>query len=109
MVDWFLLFPLLDWYIFMASTVTFSHWLPIVTICPVNNLPDFIYVYLTFPADMFQELYALRKQMRKVATANRKCFMEEVAWHLQEAFPHADVEVRLLTGRHVIKLERLKA
>ena len=41
-----------------------SHWLPIITICPVNKLPDFIYVTIEFE-DTFEELYQVRKTLFK--------------------------------------------
>lgn len=92
----------------MPSTVRISHWLPIVTLCPVNKLPDLIYVYLTFNAADFHELYAVRKQVRKLVTAKRLRFMEDIAQQLREEFPDAvSVEVRLLTGRHVVTLKQL--
>jgi hypothetical protein len=82
-----------------------SHWLPIVTFCPVNRLPDFIYITITFRS--FEELYAVRKRIRKIA-AWRLRFMEDIAQDILYAFPTAyEVEVRLLTGRHVVTIGRV--
>lgn len=84
--------------------LTVSHWLPLVTFCPVNGLPDVIYVYVTF--ETFEELYAVRKQLRKLVSF-KKMFMEEVAETLLSKIKGAvEVEVKLLTGRHVVKLRK---
>jgi hypothetical protein len=81
-----------------------SHWLPIITFCPVNRLPDFIYITVSF--DSFQELYAIRKRIRKAASWKLR-FMEDIAVDLTLEFPTAtEVEVRLLTGRHVVIIRR---
>jgi NADPH-dependent 7-cyano-7-deazaguanine reductase QueF len=80
-----------------------SHWLPIVTRCPVNGLPDALYVYVTFTD--FVELYAARKALFG-GLQGRKVFMEDVA---KEVFERAkklgsvvSVRVTLLTGRHEV-------
>lgn len=81
-----------------------SHWLPIVTFCPVNKLPDLIYVTATF--DGFAELYAVRRKIRLVASWKLE-FMETIAQMVLDALPTAtEVEVRLVTGRHVVTLGR---
>jgi hypothetical protein len=81
-----------------------SHWLPIITFCPVNRLPDFIYITVTF--DSFAELYAVRKRIRKLASWKLK-FMEVIAQDVLDGLPGAkEVEVRLLTGRHVVIIRR---
>ena len=86
--------------------LTVSHWLPIITFCPVNGFPDVIYVYVTF--DSFTELYAVRKKIRKLVSF-KKMFMEEVAQTLLREIDGAfSVEVRLLTGRHVVKINQNK-
>jgi hypothetical protein len=84
----------------MATYTKVTHWLPIVTFCPVNNLPDLIYIQCTFPG--FEELYAVRKKIRKIIQW-RKLYMETVCEEIQKAFPHAiAVEVSLLFGRHTV-------
>jgi len=85
--------------------LTVSHWLPIITFCPVNKLPDLIYIYVTF--DTFTELYAIRKRIRELVSF-KKMFMEDVAKILLENIEEASlVEVRLAAGRHVVKCERV--
>jgi hypothetical protein len=84
----------------MLSSIRISHWLPIVTFCPVNKLPDVIYVTVEFPS--FAELYAVRKRIRKLVSW-KLCFMEDVAAMLRLEFPDAtEIRVTLLTGRHVV-------
>lgn len=86
--------------------LTVSHWLPVITFCPVNNLPDVIYVYVTF--DSFAELYAVRKQVRKLVSF-KKMFMEDVAMTVLTSIEGAvEVEVRLITSRHVVKVNKLQ-
>ncbi len=82
-------------------TVTISHWLPMVTICPVNKLPDLLYVSVTVE-NKFVELYAARKRMRKVVNF-KYGFMEDLAANLWCEFPEASqVTVSLLCGRHKV-------
>lgn len=85
----------------LPTIVTFRHWLPIITFCPVNNLPDLIYITVEFQ-DTFHELYQLRKDIRK-AVMWKKMFMEDVAEIIAIMFPSAyTVEVRLAFNRHVV-------
>lgn len=85
--------------------VTIRHWLPILTFCPVNNLPDLIYVSLTFKNGKFVELYEARKKIRKLVSG-RRMFMEDIASKLAYNFPDADeVTVRLAFDRHVVTLK----
>ena len=84
----------------MVSTNRIGHWLPIITFCPVNNLPDFVYIYVTFENE-FQELYSVRKNIRKLIQF-KKLFMEDIAQKIIEIYPTCtEVSVVLLTGRHV--------
>lgn len=84
--------------------LTISHWLPIMTFCPVNNLPDFVYIYVTF--DSFEELYNIRKLIRKKVSF-RKMFMEDIATKLINEIEGAvKVQVRLLTSRHVVTVTK---
>lgn len=86
------------------ATTTIRHWLPLVTFCPVNNLPDLIYVSIEF--DYFVELYAVRKQIRRMFMW-KKMFMEDVAKIVVEQFPDAlRVEVRLAFDRHAVTMDR---
>lgn len=85
--------------------VTIRHWLPIVTICPVNALPDFIYVSVTFENE-FVELYQVRKEIVKLVRGSI-AFMEDIAQKVFEHFNQAkSVEVRLMFSRHVVTLTR---
>lgn len=90
---------------YMATRrITVRHWLPIITFCPVNSLPDVVYVSLEF-TNQFVELYEVRRKVRKLL-AWRKLFMEDAAAELRLAFPNADaVEVHLAFNRHVVRQE----
>lgn len=84
-----------------------SHWLPIVTRCPLARLPDFVYVYVYFTG-AFAEMKEVRQKVRKEISW-RKGFMETLAIRLLEKFPTAEaVEVRLLFGRHKVLARRSK-
>lgn len=88
----------------MARSVTISHWLPILTRCPVNGLPDALYVSVTFKGYQLHELYAVRRRMRK-ALQWKKIYMEDAADEVLLAFPDAAVvRVSLATGRHVVTI-----
>jgi hypothetical protein len=85
--------------------VRIRHWLPIITFCPVNHLPDFVYVEVVFE-DEFVELYQLRKDVRKLLSG-RKEYMENLAVAVAEEFPAAtEVTIRLLFNRHVVTVRR---
>lgn len=91
----------------MASRVTFRHWLPFVTICPVSMLPDLLYVSVEMPMDKCEDLYDVRKRMKKVMGFGRIAFMEHFAEDLLAEFPSARaVEVRLAFNRHVVRIAR---
>lgn len=91
----------------MAFTrTTIRHWLPIVTFCPVNKLPDLIYVSVDYDSEEleppFQELYETRKQIRKLVSGKRM-FMEDICSLLyKELKGCSSVTVTLLFGRHVV-------
>jgi hypothetical protein len=85
---------------------TIRHWLPIVTFCPVNNLPDLIYVSVDFDDEglerQFVELYAIRKRIRKLVSW-KKMFMEDVADLLfRELVGCSSVTVTLFLNRHIV-------
>lgn len=87
--------------------ITVTHWFPIVTFCPVNKLPDMIYVELDFQ-DEFVELYAARKALRKVVQW-RTIYMEDAAMVLAEEFPSAsEIRVKLAFNRHTVTLKANK-
>jgi len=93
-----------------TMAVKIRHWLPIITYCPVNNLPDLIYVTVKLRND-FAELYALRKRIRKLCKG-RKMFMENLATLIFEELEkdgiHSleSVEVRLAFDRHVVTISK---
>ena len=86
----------------VARSTVIRHWLPIITFCPVNGLPDVIYISVEFTE--FTELYAVRKKIRK-ATMWRKAFMETIAEDVCKMFPESSkITVQLAFGRHVVKI-----
>jgi hypothetical protein len=87
------------------ARISISHWLPIITFCPVNRLPDFVYVTVTFE-NHFEELYAIRKRIRKTISG-QKAFMEDLTYKLSLEFPEAvEIELALVTRRHVVTIRR---
>lgn len=81
------------------------HWLPFVTICPVNKLPDFLYVTITFDLSdeglAFPELYDVRRRVAKIVKRNRLTFMEDLCMELDIEFPLAkEIKVALWFNRH---------
>lgn len=89
----------------MRRLVHYRHWLPILTFCPVNGLPDFIYVTVSMvtkgePLD----LYKVRKQLR-VTLSGRKLYMEDVAQIVSKLYPSATVTVSLMFNRHQVIVE----
>lgn len=89
------------------SHVVIRHWVPVITVCPVNKLPDLIYISVGFTLSEgeFVELYAVRRMLRKY---NFKCmFMEDIAKAVLSEFPECSfVEVRLFLNRHIVREER---
>lgn len=91
----------------VRQTVKIRHWLPILTYCPVNSLPDLIYVTLTFE-DQLVELYTVRKTVRKLVSG-KKLYMEEIASTVADLYTNAiEVKVTLMFGRHEVTLKRIK-
>ena len=90
----------------IRSTVTITHWLPILTFCPVNKLPDFIFVEVTF-VDTFAELYGVRSKIRKLVS-KKLMFMEDIAKMVFDEFPEANtVKVRLMFNKHIVEIRKL--
>jgi len=82
-----------------------THWFPFVTFCPVNSLPDFIFIEITFD-NTFVELYAVRKNLRRLVQG-KKIFMEDVLSLVAEHYSTASsITVRLAFNKHVVTLER---
>jgi hypothetical protein len=85
----------------MGTHIRIRHWLPIVTFCPVNRLPDLIYISVTF-SNEFQELYQVRRRIKKVAQW-KLMFMEDIANTVLSEFPTAKaVHLNLLFNRHSV-------
>lgn len=83
--------------------VHISHWLPIVTRCPLSIFPDFIYVTIVFEKG-FHELYGVRKRIKK-RIAWKKAFMEDIAAELVREFPDAfKIRVQLVGRRHIVDI-----
>ena len=91
----------------MASRiVSIRHWFPIITFCPVNHLPDLIYITVNFVGEEVHELYQVRKKIRKIASW-RKAFMEEIAQEVFDAFPDCEtVNLNLMFNRHTVTIYR---
>ena len=89
----------------MARTVKIRHWLPILTFCPVNGLPDLIYVTVEFDDNGLHELYDIRRQVRHL-TQGKKMFMEDLAQLVFEELGADAVTVRLAFNRHVVTITK---
>lgn len=86
----------------LKPIIRITHWLPILTFCPVNGLPDFIFITLTFKG--FIELYSVRRAVRKLVSM-RTMFMEDIAELVHNKYPEADVQVRLWFNKHCVELK----
>lgn len=87
----------------MASRSVITHWLPIITFCPVNRLPDPLFVSVTFD-DQFVELYAVRKRIRELLMW-KLVFMEDAAELIRKEYPTAKaVRVQLWFNKHTVEL-----
>lgn len=90
----------------MAIVVTYTHWLPIVTFCPKNNLPDFIYIRVKFKDAQFNDLYEVRRKIKK-AVQWKRMYMEEVAAEIVNEFPDAiEIVVKLIFNKHYIAIRK---
>lgn len=89
----------------VALRTTYTHWLPIVTYCPVNRFPDLIFVEVTFrtkDASDLRDLYEVRRVIRKLL-AWRTMYMEECAERVLVQYPDAaSVKVRLAFNKHMV-------
>lgn len=84
--------------------VTYRHWLPIITFCPVNKLPDPLYISLTFDDSKHRDLYKIRRAIRE-GVRFKLMYMEDIAATLSKEFPEAkSVRVSLLFNRHVVEI-----
>lgn len=85
----------------MKTFTKIRHWLPLITFCPVNKLPDLLYITVEPIEGKFIELYSVRKKLRDYSF--RTIFMEDLSKAIMKDFPDADaVTVRLLFSRHVV-------
>lgn len=81
------------------------HWLPIMTFCPVNHLPDFVYVTVTHKGQ-FVELYGARRKINR-AIRFKKTYMEQLCEIVAKEFPQAaEIKVTLLFARHTVIIKR---
>lgn len=81
----------------------YRHWLPLLTFCPANGLPDLVYV--TIESGHSYNLYDVRAKVR-AAFSGKKMYMEEICEQAGLLFPNTDaVEVRLAFNRHVVRME----
>lgn len=91
----------------VKQIVTIRHWLPIVTFCPVNKLPDLVYISVTFEGDEINELYAVRREVRRLI-GGKRLYMEDIAELVLMEFPNAsEVRVALAFNRHIVIRRRL--
>ncbi len=89
----------------VRSVITITHWFPIITFCPVNSLPDFVFVEVEF-TDKFAELYEVRRIIKRTIRFKKK-FMEDLANDILCRFPEASaVRLRLMFNKHVITIKR---
>lgn len=98
----------------LLRTVIVRHWWPIVTFCPFNGMPDFLWVsvqMLTVSPDYYstarEEVIDLRIIRRKVRAAIgwKKISMEDACRKAAQALPGMFVQmvvVRMLASRHVV-------
>ena len=83
--------------------ITYKHWLPLITRCPVNGLLDICYVEVRSP-DMV-DLYKIRKIIHSYFW--KKEFMEDVAAGILDRVSQlkcrvTEVKMTLLFNRHKI-------
>lgn len=82
--------------------VWITHWFPILTFCPYNGLPDFVFVTVKF--HQFRELYAVRKKIKELIQF-QTLYMEDVARIVKLTYTDAlEVEVRLMFSKHVVRI-----
>lgn len=90
-----------------SCTVQFRHWLPLITFCPVNGLPDFIYVTVTY-IDNPDEIYDVKEVLRKTIMW-KKAYMKDITQTILNNFPQAhSVTVRSMFNRQAVHVRRIK-
>jgi len=84
---------------------TFSHYIPLITICPVSKLPDIGYV--TVYTNSFVEIYGMRKIILKHSFSCM--FMEDLVLSIKNEIEkdndcRVNIQYRMLGGRVIIKM-----
>ena len=88
---------------YVKRLITITHWFPIITFCPVNKLPDLIFIDVVFAGE-FVELYQVRKRIRKLLQF-KEIFMEDAANEVAKEFPDCySVSVKLIFNKHQVNL-----
>jgi hypothetical protein len=98
------------------TRVTYSHWFPIVTRCPLSWRPDFLFaeVILDQPA-AFLDLYEMRKRWFHVPFMRSEIFMEDLARGIMNrvtstplmSAKRVTVRLRLAFSKHIVELEKV--
>lgn len=99
----------------VRQVVTYRHWLPAITRCPVNGWPDLLYVSakVDMPEGKFVDLYRVRRVLRPAFLM--QISMEELALALFHGLQGGlelnhqpgrvlSVTVRLAFGRHEVTI-----
>ena len=89
----------------ICGNLTLSHFMPVMIICPVNNLPDLFYLYVEFNNSV--EIYKARKELFSKLSFKR-CFMEDIVKKVKSRlddnnYNYKSIELRLITNRVSIK------
>jgi hypothetical protein len=88
----------------MDHHVTITHWFPVITFCPINGLPDFIFVECVFINKPFMELYNVRKIIRRTLQG-KKLFMEECAELVHQNLKCDETTIRLIFNKHTVSIK----
>lgn len=94
--------------------IIISHWVPLVTRCPINGMPDFLYAEIHYELGEtpdFPELYSVRKVIRNSVIFGERIYMEELTKRLATILFESDlrihkVVVRMPFNRHRVEIER---
>ena len=88
---------------------TYSHWFPLITLCPVSGLPDVGFVSVS--TKKFIEIYAMRHAIYSLAF--KKLFMEDLVITIRDGILRTDyrlvrsdftVTYRMLFGKVEIEI-----
>lgn len=87
-------------------SVSISNWIPLVVICPVSKLPDFFYVKVIFDGTFLDEVYPVRKRLRKVLNF-KDIHMSDLAEAVFSEFENATaVEFKFIGSRFTTTMTR---